>query len=423
MSAQDGSHRRVTPLTHDDGSAHILHVDMDAFFASVELLDRPELRHRPVIVGRREPRAVVTTANYAARQYGVHSAMPVATALRLCPTAVVIPPRHHLYRQYSQRVMDLLRSYTPRIEPVSVDEAWMDVSGSHRLFGGTGRIAAEIRRRMRDDVALTCSIGAAPTKFVAKLASGMAKPDGLLIVNADEVAGFLTPLPVGALAGVGEHTRAALHRLGIETVGQLREISPARLQRSLGAAQAAVLVERASGRQQAEVAAARVERSIGKETTFPVDETDPERLRAVLVGLADRSAAALRAADLLTRTVVLKLRDGAFRTITRSVTLPAPTATTQELIDAAQDLLTRSGWDRPTRLIGVRFASLVPTASGLARDPIWGDASQWRAVDAVADRIAARFGTGTVAPASTLRAQGGTADPDPRIDPDPSRGH
>ncbi len=220
----------------DDATATILHVDMDAFFAAVELLDHPELRGKPAIVGHPGPRSVVTSATYEARRFGVRSAMPVSQALRLCPTAIILPPHMEKYREYSKRVMTIFSEVTPLVEPLSIDEAFLDVSGARRLLGSPRRIAELIRSRVREETGLTCSVGAASTKFVAKLASGRAKPDGLLVIPASETLAYLRPLPVGALWGVGESTQQSLQRLGLHTVADLADTPLSVLQRAVGEA-------------------------------------------------------------------------------------------------------------------------------------------------------------------------------------------
>lgn len=404
MSAQDGSHRRVTPVEHDDGTAHILHVDMDAFFASVELLDHPELRGRPVIVAHDAPRSVVTTANYRARRFGVRSAMPVALAKRMCPGAVLLPPRHGLYRAASARVMHTLAEFSPLVEQVSVDEAWIDVSGAHGLFGSSGAIAERIRERLRAELGLIASVGVAPVKFAAKLASGMCKPDGLLIVNRSELQGFLDALPVGALSGVGERTRERLSRYGVSTVRQVRELRYPRLVRMVGEAMARMLSERARGRQTDGVTPVRAERSIGREVTLPEDLSDRREILATLSALVEGPSRTLRAQKLLARTVTLKLRDADFQTISRSHALSVPTDTTQVLVEAARDLFIGCGWDRPTRLVGVRFTGLVSAKDAPARDVLWGEEDRWRAADVASDEITQRFGTESMVRATALRA-------------------
>src|SRR5437763_9960433 len=255
----------------DDSGCTMLHVDMDAFFASVEVRRRPELRGRPVIVGGTGPRGVVSSASYEARRYGVRSAMPAARARRLCPPAVFLPPDFTAYGQASRAVMEIFRDVTPLVEPLSLDEAFLDVAGAVRLLGRPTAIAALIRRRIVEEQGLTCSVGVAPTKFVAKLASTRAKPDGLVVVPAARVLHYLHPLPVGAVWGVGERTAETLHRLGLATVRDLAEAPLAMLRSAVGEAAAVHLHELAQGRDPRPVVAEQVEKSIGAEITFDVD--------------------------------------------------------------------------------------------------------------------------------------------------------
>ena len=345
--------------TEEDGCS-ILHVDMDAFFASVELARRPHLRGRPVIVGGSE-RSVVLAATYEARAFGVHSAMPMSAALRLCPQAVVVPPDHQAYRAVSEGVMAILRDVTSLVEQVSVDEAFLDVSGARRRLGSPTRIAALIRERVRAEHGITCSVGVAATKFVAKLASGHAKPDGVLLVPRDATVAFLRVLPVGALWGVGDRTAAALERWGIRTVAELADSDVATVQRAVGRVAGAHLHDLAWGRDPRPVRPGREEKSVGAEETFAADVADMRVVESKALELADRCAGRLRAQQLAARTVAIKVRTADFRTLTRSRTLPQPTDVGREIYLAARDLL--AGVDLgglPVRLVGVRAEGLVP---------------------------------------------------------------
>lgn len=403
MSRQDGSHRRVSDPAHDDGTATILHIDMDAFFASVELLARPELVGRPVIVAHDGPRSIVTTATYEARRHGVHSAMPLAQARRLCPRAVVIEPHHERYGHASRTVMAILGRFTPLIEQVSVDEAFLDVSGATRLFGTAGAIGARIRAEVRAETGLVCSVGAATTKFVAKLASGMAKPDGLLVVNRDETRALLDPLPIGALPGVGARTQERLRGLGLVTVADVRTTAPQTITRVVGDAAGRRLIDLAHGRDRRAVTPRREEKSIGHERTFPADldpVADADQLRAALLDLAERTCARARRHGVLGRTVAIKVRDAAFHTVTRSQTLVAPTQTGRTVFTTAWRLYEQSGMaDRPVRLIGVRLEQLTGDVAGA----LWSDDAEWQATDRAVDAVAERFGAGAVRPARLLR--------------------
>lgn len=337
----------------------MLHVDMDAFFASVELTRRPDLRGRPVIVGG-ENRSVVLAATYEARAYGVHSAMPMAQARRLCPAAVVLPPDHRAYRAASEGVMQILREATALVEQVSVDEAFLDVSGARRRLGPPTEIAALLRARVRDQIGITCSVGIAATKFVAKLASGLAKPDGVLLVPRAATVELLHSLPVGALWGVGDRTRDALARWGITTVAELAHSDVTVVQRAVGNVAGAHLHDLAWGRDPRPVVPERQEKSVGAETTFEADTRDLSLVEQHLLALADRSAGHLRSRGLVARTVSLKVRTADFQTLTRSRTLGTPTDVSREIYLAARELLAATDLgDRAVRLVGVRAEGLA----------------------------------------------------------------
>src|SRR6202050_934891 len=299
----------------DDPGCHILHVDMDAFYASVEIRDRPELAGRPVIVGGTGGRGVVLSASYQARTFGVRSAMPVGQAARMCPRAVFVPPRHRVYAATSKQVMAIFGTITPEVEPLALDEAFLDVSGALRRLGSVGgpaAIAALIRAQVVQQQGITCSVGVAPCKFVAKIASARCKPDGMLVVPQAGLLGFLHPLPVAALWGVGERTGEGLARLGLRTVGDIAHTPVAALQHELGAAQGAHLAALASGGAQARVSPHVPDKSIGAEETFPVDIDDPEQIRRELLKLSGRTAQGLRAGGYAARTISVKLRVALF---------------------------------------------------------------------------------------------------------------
>src|SRR3954468_15299272 len=308
----------------------MLHVDMDAFYASVEIKKRPELRGRPVVVGGGQ-RGVVAAASYEARRYGVRSAMSMSQALRRCPNAVVLPPDRAAYSAASAKVMAILRDVTPLVEPLSLDEAFLDVAGAVRRHGRPGLIAAAIRARVVEQLGLTCSVGVAPTKFVAKLASARCKPDGLLVVPAERVLEFLHPLPVTALWGVGERTEEQLHRLGLRTVGDLAHVPVSTLTRALGQAVGSHLAALAWGRDERKVVPSEPDKSIGAEETFPRDVDDPAVVRRELLRLSERTAARLREQGYVGRTISVKIRFADFTTITRSRTLKDATDVAQEI--------------------------------------------------------------------------------------------
>jgi len=386
----------------DDTGCPILHVDMDAFFASVEVRHRPELRGRPVVVGGIGPRGVVSSASYEARRYGVRSAMPTARARALCPHAVYLPPDFARYSAASRAVMRIFRDVTPLVEPLSLDEAFLDVAGARRLFGPPSRIARLIRRRVAEEQGLTCSVGVAPSKFVAKLGSTRAKPDGLLVVPAARVLEFLHPLPVAALWGVGERSAEALRRLGLNTVGELAEAPAGLLRRAVGEAAATHLHELAWGRDPRRVSPDQVEKSIGAEVTFDTDVTDPTEIRRALLALAEKVGARLRAAGQVGRTVSLKVRLADFRTVNRSRTLTVPTDTAREMFDTAWALWTALAPGEPVRLVGVRLEGLAAAQETPRQLALGAPERGWREAEAAADAAAARFGRSVIGPASLL---------------------
>ena len=395
---------RSSSAPPDDDGCTILHVDMDAFFASASLLSRPELVGTPVIIGGTGSRGVVTSATYEARRYGVTSAMPMSRARRLCPQAHVLPPDFPLYSRISAAVMETFRSVTPVVEPLSLDEAFLDVSGALRRLGRPAEIGERIRDIVADEQGITCSVGVASTKFVAKLASGLAKPDGLVVVPRDEVVSFVQQLPVAALWGVGDRTEETLLRLGLRTVADLAHTPVETLVRALGPAMGAHLHDLAWGRDPRPVEGRQRERSIGSEETFATDVDDPRVIHRELLGLADRTAARLRAVGLTGRTVSIKVRFADFTTITRSRTLPEPTDTSRTIYATARGLYDALGLQRARiRLVGVRVERLVPLEQapiqGLLDEPEHG----WRDADRAVDRASARFGAGSVRPASLLR--------------------
>ena len=383
-----------------DTGCHILHADMDAFYASVEIRDRPELTGLPVIVGVGS-RGVVLSASYQARVFGVRSAMPVTRARRLCPQAVFVAPRRGVYAAASAEVMAVFRSVTPEVEPLSLDEAFLDVSGAIRRLGRPTRIAGLIRASILEQQGLTCSVGVATCKFVAKLASARCKPDGLLVVPADEVLGFLHPLPVAALWGVGEQTGHALARLGLRTVADIAHIPLAVLQRELGQAVGAHLYALAWGRDERPVIPGVPDKSIGAEETFATDVDDPEVIRRELLRLSGRTARGLRAGGSVARTVVVKLRLANFTTITRSRTLPEPTDVARKIYATACDLYAAAGLDSRARLrlVGVRAAGLIPVARSATQLALGEQPTSWRDAEQAVDRIAGRFGPDSVRPA------------------------
>jgi DNA polymerase-4 len=387
-----------------DIGCHILHVDMDAFYASVEVRDRPELTGRPVIVGGLSGRSVVLSATYEARAFGVRSAMPMSRARRLCPHATVIPPRHRLYSAVSKEVMAIFRAVTPLVEPLSLDEAFLDVSGAIRLFGSPASIGRQIRQRVAQQQQITCSVGIATSKFLAKLASVHCKPDGLLVIPAGAALEFLHPLPVSALWGVGDKTRQTLTRLGLRTVGDIAGTPLDALERDLGKAAAAHLHALAHGRDERVVASSVREKSVGSEETFETDISDPVLIRRELLRLSRRTATALRSGGLAGRTISVKLRKADFTTITRSRTLPAATSETQRIYATACELYAASGLSGQTRLrlVGVRAAGLVPASAAPAQLTLEGQGAAWRDAESALDKITGRFGPEAIRPAALV---------------------
>jgi DNA polymerase-4 len=394
----------LDPAAAEDADCSILHIDMDAFFASVEQLEHPEARGRPVIVGGTGPRGVVSSADYIARTYGVHSAMPMVRALRLCPDALVFPPDGPAYRRVSEAVMDIFRSVTPEVEPVSMDEAFLDVSGARRRLGGPVRIAELIRERVRSEQRLTCSVGVAATKFVAKLASTQCKPDGLLLVPTRRVTAFLHPLPVGALWGVGEKTEQALTRLGLRTVGDVAAVPPATLRHEFGQALGARLAALAVGDDDRPVVPTTPDKSIGVVETFPRDVDDPGTIHRELLRLSEKVARRLRSSGQAGRTVVVKLRRADFTTITRSRTLPEATDVAREITAAARELYAGAGLERVRlRLVGVRVEGLADASQVHRQLALDEPETGWREAERAMDRVARRFGPGAIQPAALAK--------------------
>ncbi len=412
MSRQ-AARRRVTANVDavDDSRCTVLHVDMDAFFAAVELRRRPDLAGRPMMVAGTGGRGVVLSATYEARAYGVRSAIPTAHALARCPGIVVLPPDHAAYRAASADVMSLFESVTPLVEPLSVDEAFLDVAGARRTGGRPVQIAISIRRRIRDELGLTATVGAASTKFVAKLASSLAKPDGLLVVPPGEVSALLRPLPAGALWGVGPHTATRLESLGLTTVGEIADADPQTLGRAIGAALARRLHDLAHGVDDRPVTPQTAESSIGAEQTFDVDVTDPAVVRRALLELSRTAARRTRRAGRAGRTVVLKVRYDDFTTVTRSESLDTATDQDRQVFQSVVRSWDRlAGGRRPVRLLGVRLQSLRPAGEVTEQLELGADADRpgWRAAQGAVDAIAERFGSAAPRPA-TLLAPGGTS--------------
>ena len=394
MTHARGDNRGVTPRT-------ILHVDLDAFFAGVEQRDHPALAGRPVVVGMggTGDRGVVSAASYEARKFGVHSAMPIRTARRLCPECVFVPVDGATYQRVSREVMAILRRFTPVVEPVSIDEAFLDVTGSRALFGDGAAIAARIKATIRDELRLTASVGVARTKLVAKIASDLRKPDGLVVVPPGEEAEFLAPLAIARLWGVGPQTASALADFGVLTIGHLAAMDRKALVRRLGQ-HGASLVDRARGIDPDPVSDPDAAKSIGHEHTFDVDTADPDVIERTLLGLAEGVSGRIRAAGTKAATITVKVRDAAFQTVTRQRTLVEPTDLTEPIWRMALELSRPETRGKRIRLVGI-------SASGFGEREQLGlfepDDPRVRRATEAADELRRRYGPRAVTRARLLR--------------------
>jgi DNA polymerase IV len=415
--------RAVGQASGDDTGCTILHVDMDAFYASVEVRRRPELRGKPVIVGG-STRGVVAAASYEARRFGVRSAMPMGQALRLCRNAVVLPPDRAAYSGASSQVMAILRDVTPLVEPLSLDEAFLDVSGALQRQGRPASIAQAIRARMAESLGLTCSVGVASTKFVAKVASARCKPDGLLVVPAAEVLEFLHPLPVTVLWGVGARTAEPLHRLGVRTIGDLADTPIDTLRRAVGNATAEHLHALASGRDARDVQPRDDDKSISADHTTATDLTDEAGVASELLRLSVEVGERLRERRLVARTVGIKIRFADFRTVTRVRTMPGWVESTADLYDAALQLYRGLRLDQARiRLVGVKaegFRGAAEVARQLTLDDVTDALLSPAATraDEAADAARARFGPAAVRRAVLMSGPDRRDEPSPAIDND-----
>jgi DNA polymerase-4 len=375
-------------------SRTILHVDMDAFFASVEQRDDPSLRGRPVLVGGRGGRGVVAAASYEARRSGCRSAMPMAEAVRRCPSAVVVSPSFAKYEADSARIMEILETASPLVEPLSIDEAFVDVTGSLRLLGDGPTIAADLKRAIRDDLGLNASVGVAPCKFVAKIASDLEKPDGLTVFEDEGMAKRLSSLPIGRMWGIGPKSKARFEARGVRTFGDLQNWSAESLVATFGAASAR-FHDLSHGRDERPVVGDRTAKSVGHEQTFGVDLADPREVEAVLLRHVERVAARLRRRNRRAKSIVVKIRDGEFVTNTRSRTLEDPTDRTDVLWETARALF-REWSFRPVRLVGMsaeRFEDAVPNLFSAGDE----EDARNRRLDAATDAIRDRFGGEAIA--------------------------
>ncbi|HTK45064.1 MAG TPA: DNA polymerase IV [Patescibacteria group bacterium] len=379
----------------------ILHVDLDAFFAAVEQRDHPEWRGRPLVVGMggANDRGVVSAASYEARAFGVHSAMPIRTAKRLCPDCLFVPVRGAAYQAASREVMAILRRFTPLVEPISIDEAFLDVTGSRRLFGDGESIARQIKDSVKGELSLTASVGVAATKLVAKIASDLRKPDGLVVVEPGTEAAFLAPLPISRLWGVGPSTAAALRDFNVVTIGDLAALDRSALVRRFGK-HGASLVDRAAGRDGDPVDDPDAAKSVSHEHTFDEDTSDPEVLERTLLAMAEGVSGRLRHAGLKAGTVTVKVRDSGFNTVTRQRTMVEPTDLTEPIWRTALDLARPEMRGKRIRLLGVGTSAFGEREQlGMFEA---GDARRRRVVEA-ADEVRERFGTRAITRARLLR--------------------
>ena len=371
----------------------ILHLDMDAFFASVEQRDQPHLQGKPVIVGGSRRRGVVSAASYEARKFGVHSAMPMFRAVRLCPHAVFLPGRMRRYVEISRGIISLIRQYTPLVQPASIDEAFLDLSGTRRLWGDPQEVARDMSRRIREKFHLTCSIGLAPNKFLAKLASDWDKPDGLTVVPPSRVRSFLQQVPVHKLPGAGDKTLDWLRGLGIKTIADLERFSPDFWENRLGQ-RGAELIRLARGRDDSPVEPRSIRKSVGAENTFSRDIRDKKELESHVFAQSEEVGTALRKKSTAATRVTLKLKFDDFRVITRSESLDNPTDSTRTIFEAARSLLMSTSMPRPVRLSGVSASGLSASGRRISLFPEREETVKRRQqLDRAVDSIRERFGT------------------------------
>jgi DNA polymerase-4 len=386
----------------------ILHVDMDAFYASVAELDHPEYKGKALVVGA-GTRGVVLSANYEARKFGIRAAMPVGRAKRMAPHAIFIAPEHHRYSEISERVMAIFHSYTPLVEPISLDEAFLDVTGSQKLFGTGREIAAKIREQVEKEEGITCSVGLAQSKFIAKLASQHCKPNGMLEIKPDRILEFLHPLPVRAIWGVGPKTAESLERLGLHTVSDIAHTPRATLIRALGESTGASLYELAWGRDYRDVIPDEPEKSIGNEETFSEDLDNPEEILREFLRMTEKATARLRERSLFAKTISIKIKFADFSSLTRSKTVPIAidnTHDTYEVVKALYLALRNEG--ARIRLVGVSFSHLQEGAP--VQLELGARERGWREADTAIDRAQARFGRGSVRPGRLISPESGSEE-------------
>jgi len=388
--------------------ATILHVDMDAFYASVAELDNPQYKGKALVVGA-GVRGVVLSANYEARKFGIRAAMPVGRAKRMAPHAIFIAPEHHRYAEISERVMAIFNSFTPLVEPISLDEAFLDVTGAQKLFGDGREIAAKIRAQVEQAEGITCSVGIAQSKFIAKLASQHCKPNGMLEIKSDRILEFLHPLPVRALWGVGPKTAESLDRLGLHTVADIANTPRSTLIRALGDATGESLYELAWGRDYRNVIPDEPEKSIGNEETFARDIDSPEEILAEFLRMAEKATARLRERGLFAKTVTMKIKFADFTTLSRAKTLPIGIDGTHETYEIVKKLyLALNNQGARIRLVGVSLSNLLDEAP--VQLELGARERGWRDADTAIDKAKARFGRGSVRPGRLITGDSGESE-------------
>ena len=372
----------------------ILHIDMDAFYASVEQLDNPQLNNKCVIVGGTSNRGVVSAASYEARQFGVRSAMPIYQAKQKCPHGIFVPPRMDRYQEVSKKIMAVLRDFSPLVEPVSIDEAYVDVTGCQRLFGEPQEIAWEIKRKIKETVSLTCSVGLAPNKFLAKIASDMQKPDGLTWIPADTVAAFVEALPVGKVPGVGSKMYRQLELLGIRTLGDVQRLPQKTLLRHLGKF-GLRLRALSSGTDDSPVTPYTPHKSISSEHTLAADTRDTELLKRFLLKQSEEVAKQLRKAGVRAKTITIKIKDADFKTVTRRTTMAIPTQSSKTIYRHAAGLIDDFNITKKIRLIGVGTSGFSPVSASVQMglfEHNEENGADWEKVDKTLDTISQKFG-------------------------------
>ncbi|MDO9529003.1 MAG: DNA polymerase IV [Syntrophales bacterium] len=380
----------------------ILHIDMDAFYASVEELDNPQLKGKCVIVAGQSERSVVSAANYEARKFGVHSAMPVFQARQKCPEAVFLPPRMGRYKELSAKIMSILCEFSPLVEPSSIDEAYVDITGCERLLGGVRESALSIKKRIKETLNLTCSLGAAPNKFLAKIASDMDKPDGLTIIVPENVEQFIKTLPIHKVPGVGKNTHSKLELLGIKTLGDVKKYPGEILVKKFGKF-GHRLMELADGIDRSAVTPTAETKSVSSEETLLEDTDDKQVLKKYILKQAEKIGRELRKLEVRAKTISIKIKHSDFKQITRSVTIKNPTQSSEVIIREAFQLLENYGMPKKVRLIGVGASNLVLKAEPIQIDIFERDdtkSSNWEKLDQAIDTITDKFGTDAIKRAS-----------------------